>query len=185
MLELKLPEVHDIWSEKEQKFLWFPEYRIKLEHSLISVRKWEAKWHKPFLDRRFDKTRIELLDYINCMSLSGNLDLVKLSFMPPESLKEIITYIENPSTAATFTDNRIGASKASNEVITAETIYYWMIIYNIPVEFEKWHLESLLALIKFVHVRSSGSTNKMNKEDSMKYMLAQNEARKRQYNTKG
>ncbi len=185
MLELHVPEVHNIWSEKEQKFMWTPSYHMKVEHSLISVRKWEAKWHKPFLDKRYEKSKVELLDYINCMSLIGPLNLQHLAVMPPDILERIIKYIQDPSTAATFRDNMIGASKSKNEVITAETIYYWMIIYNIPVEFEKWHLESLLALIKFVDRKSNTKQNKMSMQDSMKYMAAQNAARRAKLNTKG
>lgn len=185
MIELDVPGVDNLWSEKEQKFMWFAPYKIKLEHSLIAVRKWEAKWHKPFLDKRFKKEQVELLDYISCMSLTGPLDLIKLSQMPPDVLKKLIDYIDNPSTAATFNDNLIGASKSNKEVITAETIYYWMIIYNIPVEFEKWHLGSLLSLIKFVSIKSDTKDKKMNMQDSMKYMAAQNAARRAQYNTKG
>lgn len=185
MIELDIPGVDNLWSEKEQKFMWFSPYKVKLEHSLIAVRKWEAKWHKPFLDKRYEKTTAELLDYISCMSLTGPLDVVKLSQMPPDILQKLIDYIENPSTAATFSDRCIGAAKSNKEVITAETIYYWMIIYNIPVEFEKWHLESLLALIKFVSIKMNGSRKKMNAQDSMRYMAAQNAARREKYKTKG
>lgn len=185
MLELDVPKVDNIWSEKEQRFMWTPAYRLKLEHSLISVRKWEAKWHKPFLDKRFEKTKVELLDYISCMSLTGPLNLKTIAIMPPDILEKIVTYIQDPSTAATFSDNLPGAAKSRKEIITAETIYYWMIIFNIPVEFEKWHLESLLALIKFVNIRSNTKEQKMSMQDSMKYMAAQNAARRAKYHTKG
>lgn len=185
MIEIELPGVDNVWSEKDQRFLKFAPTKLRLEHSLISVHKWEMKWHKPFLDHRYEKTTEELLDYLSCMSLNGFIDIRELAVMPPEKMKEIVDYINNPSSAAIFSDKLIGASKSKLEVITSETIYYWMIIYNIPCEFEKWHLESLLSLIKFVSIKSDSKEKKMNMQDSMKYMAAQNAARKAKYHTKG
>lgn len=183
MLDIIIPENNNLWDEKKQEFLNLPECHLKLEHSLVAVRKWESKWHKPFLEKK-NKKKIEVLDYIRCMSLTSDPDLLSIAFMPMGVYKKIIDYIQDPMTAATFRDDLIGASKSRNEVITSETIYCWMIQLNIPVEFENWHLESLLALIKFVNIKSAPK-KKMSMKDSIQYMAALNEQRKAKYKTKG
>lgn len=186
MLELDIPGRDDLWSDSKQEFISIKPCHLKLEHSLISVHKWEQKWHKAFLDERVEKTSEELLDYISCMSLIGNVDYLAIAFMPSDIFKKITDYIKDPMTAATFNDSLIGAAKSRNEIITSETIYYWMIMLGIPVEFEKWHIRSLLALIKFVNIKTSGSSGKkMSREDSMQWMMQQNALRRAKYNTKG
>lgn len=185
MLEITIPEKNGIWDDEKEEFLTIKECHLKLEHSLISVRKWEEKWKKPFLSRKNDKTKIEVLDYIRCMSLDKNVDLLAIAFMPPDIYKKIIEYIKDPMTATTFQDRMfVGASTNVNEVITAEVIYCWMIMLNIPIELEKWHLEKLLTLIKTVNIKSNPN-KKMNKKDSVAYIAALNAERKKKYNTKG
>lgn len=181
MLNIVIPARRNLFNEETEEFISLPETRLKLEHSLISIHKWEQKWHKPFLDERYEKTSVELLDYIRCMSLNGDPDLRVLGFMPQKTLKEIVDYINDPHTAATFSNRLKGAAKTKNEVITSETIYYWMIAHNIPHEYEKWHLEALLALIKFVSIRSGSENDKMSKTDTLKYIQQQNAINKAKF----
>lgn len=183
MLELDIPE-NNLFDENSNTFINVPACHLCLEHSLIAIRKWEAKYHKPFLDKKTDKTDSEMYDYIGFMSIHPNPNMLAIRFMPPEKIKEISEYIENPMTAATFSNRLIGRSKKSNEIITAETIYYWMFQLNIPVEFEKWHVKQLLALIKFIDAKMQGP-QKMNMRDSMAYMEAQNKIRRAKHNSKG
>lgn len=183
MLELDIPK-NQLFDENTETFMDVPACHLCLEHSLISVRKWEAKYHKPFLDKKTDKTETEMYDYIGLMSIHPNPNRIAIRFMPPEKLREISDYIENPMTAATFNDRLIGRSRKSNEIITAETIYYWMFQLNIPVEFEKWHLQQLLALIKFIDAKTQGP-KKMSMKESMAFIEAQNKARRAKYKTKG
>lgn len=152
MLEIMIPE-QELFIEEENEFRYTKPTLLQLEHSLISIHKWESKWHKSFLNSN-NKTYEELNDYIRCMTINKVSDLSVYKFIPSDKFKEIIDYIRNPMTAATFSNNDlIGASNNRREVITSETIYYWMIELNIPVEFERWHLEQLLALIKFINIK--------------------------------
>lgn len=185
MLILDIPGRDDLWNEQKEEFVTLKPCRLKLEHSLISVHKWEQRWHKAFLDKRIEKTQEELFDYILCMSLTGEVDPISVAFMPPDIFQKIIEYIENPMTAATFNDGLLGAAQSQKEIITSETIYYWMIMLGIPVEFEKWHIRSLLALIKFVNIKTGSSNKKMSREESMQWMVQQNAIRKAKLKTKG
>ena len=185
MLEITIPKKEGLWNEKKQEFLDIEECHLRLEHSLISVRKWEEKWKKPFISKRDPKTKMEVLDYIRCMSLDKNVDMLAIAFMPPELYEKVINYIKDPMSATTFNERMlVGASTNIHEVITAETIYTWMIMLNIPVEFEKWHLEKLLTLIKMVNIKSNPN-KKMSKKDSIAYMAALNQKRRAMYKTKG
>lgn len=158
---------------------------FKIEHSLISIRKWESKWHKPFLLNK-EKTKEEMVDYIKCMTISSaNIKDEVYEWIPNDVMAEISSYIENPMTATWFNDNgTIGAQKTKSEVITAEIIYYWMIALSIPVEFEKWHLNQLLTLIKVVSIKS-GDNQKLDKKTAAQQRAALNAARRAKYKSKG
>lgn len=187
MIEILIPK-QNFYDDVKNEFIEIKETKLKLEHSLISISKWEAKWHKSFLGsqtRPAEKTREEILDYISCMSISQMVDPYICNFIPPKELSRLIEYIENPMTATTFRENPyIGASKSSHEIITAETIYYWMIALNIPIEFQKWHLERLLTLIKVVSIKNAGP-QKMNKRQYAEWMAKENQRRRAMYKTKG
>lgn len=184
MLEITIPARNNLWDESLQEFISTKECHLKLEHSLISVRKWEERWKKPFASKE-KKTKEEIIDYVCCMSLTKDVDPISIAFMPLHLMEEIIQYIQDPM-SATKINNRLlkGASTNVHEVITAELIYTWMILLNIPIEFEKWHLEKLLTLIKLVNIKSQPE-KKMSKKDSIAYMNAANELRRKKYNTKG
>lgn len=152
MLELTIDE-QEIFNERTNEYLYTKKTFLQLEHSLISIHKWESKWHKSFLSTK-EKTYEELTDYIRCMTINKVADDTIYRWIPPDQIKQIVEYIQNPMTAVMFRDpSLIGASKRKEQIITAETIYYWMIELNIPVEFERWHLEQLLALIKFINAK--------------------------------
>ncbi len=191
MLEITIPKQHydNLFDEVKEEFLPpvdIKETKIQLEHSLISLKKWEQKWHKPFL-KDDNKTSEELLDYICCMTLSHGVDPEIYNWIPKNVIDQIVDYIKDPMTATSFTENTylVGAQKSSREGITAEIIYYWMITLSIPVEFQKWHLNQLLTLIKVVSVKNSKSTKKMSPQMAARERAALNEARKRKYNSKG
>lgn len=183
MLKIKVPE-KELFNEHTGEFFKIKGTDLRLEHSLISVHKWEAKWHKPFLAKK-DKTMEEVRDYISCMSLDSNIDPNVFKYMDTEQIEAIISYIQNPMTATWFSDNSvIGAARSSGEEITAEIIYYWMIALNIPVEFEKWHLEQLLTLIKVVNIKNGGK-KKLSKQEAAKQRARLNAQRRAKYNTRG
>lgn len=155
---------------------------IKIEHSLVAIAKWEAKWHVPFLDDKTEKTAEMMLDYIRCMTISQNIDPEVYNNLTEENIKEINEYIDNPMTATWFNDqNKRGGKR---EVVTSELVYYWMIAQNIPPEYDKWHFNRLMTLIR-VCSEKNAPQKKMSKREIMNQNRALNEARKKAHHTKG
>lgn len=187
MLEIVIPETHQrLWDEIKEEFLYvdFKETKLQIEHSLISLKKWEQKWHKPFLATK-DKTHEEIKSYVQCMTLNHGVDPNVYDWISNSQFEEIIKYIEDKMTATWFKDDAlIGAQKNSREIVTAEIIYYWMIALNIPVEFQKWHLNQLLTLIKVVSIKN-GKEKKMDKKQAAMERAALNAKRRAEFNSKG
>lgn len=171
------------WDEELEEFVTpFKGGVIKLEHSLISVKKWEAKHHVPFLDDK-EKSAEDILDYIKCMTISITPDDSAFNYLTKKNIEEIMSYMENPMTATWFS-KLAGKGKGAasrGETITAELVYYWMISYNIPVEFEKWHLNQLMTLIKVF----SEKNRKVDPKQAAIERARLNEERKRKFKTKG
>lgn len=189
MLEITIPEQHyePFDSEKEEflPIVDIKETTIQLEHSLISLKKWEQKWHKPFLSYSEELTHEEISDYIRCMTISHGVDPNIYRYIPDNIITKIVEYITDPMTATWFNENNlVGAQKKSGEVITAEIIYYWMIALNIPVEFQKWHLNQLLTLIKVVNIKN-GKDTKKNPKLAAQERAALNAKRRAKYKSKG
>ena len=146
MIKILLPE-KELYDEVNNKFVYLPSRELILEHSLVSISKWESKWHKSFLNTD-DKSFDEVMDYIKCMcveELEDENDLYRLS---EENVSDINAYIQDSMTATTFSDFSDNKNTKSREIITSEIIYYWMIANNIPFECQYWHLNKLLTLIK-------------------------------------
>ena len=180
MLQLTIPAT-ELWDESNEMFLYTEEQTLELEHSLVSLSKWEAKWHKPFLTKE-DKTIDETIDYIKCMTLTENVDETVYRLLNNEHLKKINEYIEDPMSATTIKELQRG--KRNGEQVTSELIYYWMTALNIPVEYERWHLNRLFTMIRVCNVKNQ-PPKKMSKRAVMNQNRALNEARRQQYNTKG
>lgn len=151
---------------------------LQLEHSLVSISKWEAKWHKPFLGKD-DKTAEEIIDYVKCMTITQNVDPEIYNHLTQAIMNEISEYIADPMTATWFSKDpeKKGASKTSNETITSELIYYWMIALQVPVEFQKWHLNRLLTLIRVCNIKNQ-PPKKMSKAESLARSHSINAARR-------
>jgi hypothetical protein len=156
MLTIHVPE-KEIFDESNCSFIHLPETELHLEHSLISLSRWESKWKKPYLSDKEERTREEIIDYIACMSLDKNVDRDVIEALDVDSYKQIIEYIGDPHTATKVYDRRPNKSGKS-EIYTSEVIYYLMIYYGIPWAAEKWHLNRLMTLIKVCGVRG-GTTN--------------------------
>ena len=180
MLEIIIPATEQ-WDEKNQEFITSKEQILRLEHSLVSLSKWESKWCKPFLSRE-NRTMEETIDYIKCMTLTQNVDDHVYNLLTIDNIKKVNEYISAPMTATTFSDsNKKGGGY---EIITSELIYYWMISLNIPFECQKWHLNKLFTLIKVCSIKNQ-PPKKMSKKDIMSRNAALNAARRKQMNTKG
>lgn len=180
MLEITIPAV-ELWDENKQEFVSVEEQTLKLEHSLVSLAKWESKWCKPFLSKN-EKTPEETIDYIKCMTITQNVKPKTYEYIPRNIIEQINNYISAPMTATVFSDDKTG--KGSHQIITAEIIYYWMIALNIPSEYQKWHLNRLLALIRTCNIMNQPA-KKMSRRELMSRNSALNAARRKQMNTKG
>ena len=191
MITITIPahEEMEMWDPAREEFVYFPATKcttLTLEHSLISISKWEAKWKKAFL-KKDTKSTEEVLDYIRCMTLEKNVDQNVYNYIPEEELDRIIKYIEDPMTASHINTNRPGQknSPPRKEVVTSELIYYWMIANEIPFECEKWHINRLMTLIQICSVKNSSGGGKYNKRDLLKRNNALNAARRAKSGSKG
>lgn len=180
MLKITIPET-ELWDEANQEFITTKEQTLELEHSLVSLSKWESKWCKPFLSKE-GKTREESIDYIRCMTVTPDVDDDIYNYLTNENINQINKYIEAPMTATWF--NETNNQKNSREQVTAELIYYWMIALGIPSEYQNWHLNRLLTLIKVCNIKNQ-TPKKRSKRDILSQQAALNAARRKQLNTKG
>lgn len=181
MLQIKIPAIEQ-WDESKQEFIYSKEQTLQLEHSLVSLSKWESKWKKAFLTKQ-DKTYEETLDYIKCMTLTKNVDSETYFRLTNENLKQINDYISDPMTATYFAEDP--NARPGRDTVTSELIYYWMIALNIPPEYQKWHLNRLLTLIKVCNLKNQPNGKRRSKRDIMRQNAALNAARRKQLNTKG
>ena len=181
MLQLEVPVTQEKWDESKQEFIPPKYVALQLEHSLVSLSKWESKWHKPFYSKK-EKTDEEILDYIKCMTLTKNVSSDVYDHLTIENVMDVKDYIDNPMTATTFSKEDKGPN--NSETITSELIYYWMIVSNIPFECQKWHLNRLITLIRVCSIKNS-PPKKRSKRDIMSRNAALNAARRKQMNTKG
>lgn len=180
MLTITVPS-SEYWDDNKQEFVYTKGGTLKLEHSLVSIAKWESKWCKSFLNTK-EKTDEETMDYIRCMTLTQNIDPDIYSHLSLQNVEDIKNYINAPMTATVFADT--GDSSTNREVVTAELIYYWMIAYNIPFECQKWHINRLLTLVRVCGIKNN-PPKKMSKGEIMRRNAALNAQRRKQMNTKG
>ena len=181
MLTITVPISPEGWDEVKQEFVEPKTQTLQLEHSLVSLSKWESKWQKPFYSKK-EMSEEETFDYIKCMTLTKNVDPNVYNHLTNENIKEVVDYIGNPMTATTFSKDDKGPN--NREIITSELIYYWMIASNIPFECQKWHLNRLITLIRVCSIKNT-PPKKRSKRDIMSRNAALNASRKRQLNTNG
>ena len=181
MLQITVTLVPEQYDEAKEEFIPAKEKTLRLEHSLVSISKWESKWCRAFFSKT-DMTDEETIDYIKCMTLTQNVDPEVYDHISISNIEEIRQYITAPMTATHF--NKLENNRPNRETITSELIYYWMIALNIPVEFEKWHISRLLTLIQVCNIKNQPQ-KKMSKRDLASRNRALNAARRQQLNSKG
>lgn len=181
MLQITIPAERG-FNEITEEFVSFPAVTLRLEHSLISIQKWEAKWHKSYLNNK-EFTAEEQLDYIRCMSIDSNFDASIFNRLRISDYEKIRDYIANPMTA-TVIHRRKDQSSSSGQFVTAELIYYWMTEFGIPFECNKWHINQLLTLIEVCSIKQSPG-KKMNKREAAMMRAAANESRRKRLGTRG
>lgn len=181
MLEIIIKE-DEIYEPRLNRFIKIPHCTLTLEHSLISLAKWESKWHIPYLTDN-KKTAEQELDYIRCMVIGNIPSEYIFATLSVEDILKIKDYIDDSMTATTFSKNS-NQKKTKKEVTTAEVIYSRMCENNIPIECQKWHLNRLLTLIRVCDL-NNGPKEKMSKKDTASWMAQQNAARRAKFNSKG
>lgn len=184
MLTLIVPPSDTIrlWDEQNEVFYTKPPFKggiLKLEHSLISVSKWESKWCKPFIDSK--KTNDEVYDYIRCMALNVNESDPIFDYLSTENHEAINKYLERPMTATTLPKER-GTSK---KIITSEVIYYWMLELGIPFECEKWNIKRLIVLIRVTELERNKGTKKVPQHDMISKYAEINARNRARFHSKG
>ena len=180
MLRITIPAA-ELWDEVNQEFVSTKEQTLQLEHSLVSLSKWESKWNKAFLGKQ-EKTNAETLDYVRCMTITQNVKPDAYRCLTSENINQINDYIDAPMTATHFSNEQQGG--VNRETVTSELIYYWMIALNIPFECQKWHLNRLLTLIKVCNIKNT-PPKKMSRQQIMSRNAALNAARRKQMNSRG
>ena len=191
MIKIKIPDQpkEQLWDEENEMFVYRESAKgceLTLEHSLLSVAKWESIWCKPFLNSK-DKTVEEMLSYIECMTISpSNLDPEIIKRIPQSEFDKINNYINNPFTATTINDSLVGKGKSGEDIITSELIYYWMIAMSIPFECQKWQLNRLLTLIRICEIKNDTKGQKKRSANEIRQDYDKlNEARRKAMHTKG
>lgn len=162
MLKIIVP-AREYFDQSTSEFITMPEVKIDMEHSLVSLSKWESEFEKPFLSKD-DKTQEETSGYLRAMALTPDVPSGVFRRIPPEAIMQINNYIGAKMSATWFTETP-GAPK-SREIITAEIIYYWMTALNIPFECETWNLNRLFTLIKVTNQKNSPA-KKMGKGEQL------------------
>jgi len=180
MLTIVVPGV-EMFDEETHEFVTKDNFVLELEHSLVSLSKWESKYEKPFLDQN-EKSTEEVLDYVKMMVVSPNFPPGVFEKLTEENISDINAYLDAKMTATWFSEAP-GAPQAK-EIITSELIYYWMISFQIPFECETWHLNRLFTLIRVCNVKAA-KPKKMSRAEIAQRQRDLNAQRKKQLGTKG
>lgn len=181
MLKLDIKISDELYDDIKEEFIPPVIKTIELEHSLISLSKWESKFEKPFLGLK-EKTTEDILGYIYCMIVTPDYPHDIVSKFSQENLEVVQEYIDAKMTATWFPEEK--NQRPNREVITSEVIYYWLTTYQIPWEAQYWHLNRLFTLIKVFNAKNSKPT-KMSRAEMLAQRKALNDQRKQQYKTNG
>lgn len=184
MLEIEIANA-EFWNNEAEEFVSIPACTLVLEHSLISLSKWEAKWEKPFLADE-PKSIEETRDYIRCMTINKHVDPNVYLALTNANIETVNAYVAKPMTATTINKRAAeGSSRRSRkEILTAEIIYYYMIALGIPFECEKWHLNRLIMLIQVCNIKNAPK-QKMSKSNAAKQQRSLNAQRRARSGSRG
>ena len=185
MLRLPIPISPEGWDESREEFV-DPEVRVlELEHSLVAISKWEAKYHRAFISKK-EMSPEETIDYVRFMTLDKNVDPDIYNYLTDENLKMVSDYINEPMTATVFPADRNNGNgpPRSSDTVTADLIYFWMFTWGIPLEFENRHINQLITLIKVFNAKNAPS-KRMSNRDIASRNASLNAARRKRYNSRG
>ena len=184
MLKIKLPAVEGFDESKNEFIQLAPPAVLQLEHSLIAISKWEAKWKKPFLSKD-KKTHEETIYYIRCMTINKNVDPSVYDRITSEHILAIQKYMEDPHSATTVQNRRAGNKKNDAHVTTSEEIYYSMFYYGIPIECAKWHFNNLRMLLKVAEIKGQPAQSKMTQNEVQQFYASLNSERRAKSGSRG
>lgn len=180
MLTIVVPG-DEFFDEKKSEFVTKGDIKLRFEHSLVSLSKWESFWEVPFLNGE-EKTDEQTMSYIRLMCLDENVPDEVFDRLSQQNIDAINKYIEKKHTATWFSEN--SDKKTTSEKITAELIYYWMVAMNIPFECETWHLNRLMTLIRIYNIKNSPQ-KKMSRSEILAQQRKLNAERRQKLNTTG
>lgn len=180
MLTITIPGDEN-WDEETEQFITVGDIVLDFEHSLVALSKWEQIWEKPFLGLK-EPTTEEVMAYMEAMIMTPNPPPDALDRLSQENVIQINEYINSKMTATWFSEQR--NMPRSREVITNELIYYWMTVYNIPMECQNWHLNRLFTQIKVANLKQE-KPKKMGKSEVLRNQRTLNEQRKAQLKSRG
>lgn len=180
MLQITVP-AGERYDSVNNLFIQTKECTLTLEHSLLSISKWEQNWNKPFISTE-RKTHEESKDYIRCMTITQNVNPEVYDFIPSSVYKMVDEYISAPMTATTIKSTK--KQTGARQIVTSELIYYWMITFGIPFECQKWHLNRLITLIQICEIKSQPA-KKMGRNEILSRNSSLNAARRAAMHTKG
>ena len=165
MLQLTIPDL-EVFDEKTYKIIRIKGQTIQLEHSLVSISKWEQKWKKPFLNTEAkDMTHEMSIDYVRCMTSTKNVNPDIYNYLSSENMDAVQAYIQDPMTATWF--RKTNGPAGNRKIITNEVIYGWMIMLGIPFDpCQKWHLNRLMTLIKVCDENNAPNKKKMSRRQA-------------------
>jgi hypothetical protein len=178
MLRIIVPGV-EMFDDQSQEFITVGDVTLEMEHSLVSLSKWESFYEKPFLGK--DKTTEEVLTYVRFMVITPDVPENVFEKLTEENILDIQKYLDAKMTATWFSES---SAPQSRDIITAELIYYWMIIFQIPFECENWHLNRLFTLIRVCNIKQS-KPKKMSRAEIAARNRELNAQRKAQLGTRG
>lgn len=179
MLTIKIPD-SEYYDNLKEEFIIVKGQTLRLEHSLVSISKWESKWKLPFLVKG-EKTNQQILDYVRCMTITQNVDPNVYGNLTVDNLKSINEYLDDQQTATTFGPDDTPPSRT---IATSELIYYWMFSLGIDKECEKWPLGRLMTLINIFNIKNQPK-KKRGRQELLRRNRDLNAARLEKYNTRG
>lgn len=182
MLQITVP-ASEYYDEATNRIIQIPAKELRLEHSLVSLSKWESKWKKPFLGKN-EMTVEETIDYIRCMTITQNVNPIVYRCLSAKNIEQVKAYINDPMTATWFSNQKKQTPGKGSQVITSEILYWQMIALEIPFECQTWHLNRLLTLIR-VCAEKQEPGKKMSKSALMKRNRSLNAARKAKLGSRG
>ena len=186
MLQVTIPYT-EFYDENAEEFISVKEQTLQLEHSLVSISKWESKWKKAFLSKD-PKTNEEVIDYVRCMTLTQNVNPLVYKAIPRDVFEKIFAYIDDPMSATVINEIKVpGAPKRKSENVTSELIYYWMVALQIPFECQKWHLNRLMNLVRICEIKNTppDKRKKMSRSEILSRNNELNKARRAAMGSKG